>query len=64
MDDFDRFLEMGLRGMLDPVVASRPPVRRGTGSREVEHLIVPPADAIPATETVAVTASAVAAPQA
>ena len=28
MNDFDRYLEFGLRQMLDPVVASRVPARR------------------------------------
>lgn len=29
MNDFDTLLELKLRRMLDPVVARRPPVRRG-----------------------------------
>lgn len=29
MNDFDRLLEIKLRQMLDPVVATRPPTRRG-----------------------------------
>lgn len=29
MNDFDRLLELDLRRMLDPVVASEPPIRRG-----------------------------------
>lgn len=29
MDDFDRYLELQLRQMLDPVAAVRPPRRRG-----------------------------------
>jgi hypothetical protein len=29
MNDFDGFLELELKAMLDSVVASRPPVRRG-----------------------------------
>jgi hypothetical protein len=32
MNDFDRYLESGLRQMLDPVVATGAPRRRRTGS--------------------------------
>ena len=33
MNDFDTVLELRLRHLLDPVVASRPPIRRGWASR-------------------------------
>ena len=36
MNDFDRLLELRLRNMLDPVVAARPPVRRGRLKRSQE----------------------------
>ena len=37
MNDFDRFLELQLRQMLDPVVASQPPARRGRLGRILAH---------------------------
>jgi hypothetical protein len=70
MNDFDRILELRLRHLLDPVVASRPPLRRGRfdrGRRAV--LTVKPvgielaADAIPAVDPVAVTVPVVTNPQ-
>ena len=39
MNDFDRFLEFRLRHMLDPVVATRPPVRRGRHKRSQEPIL-------------------------
>ena len=33
MNDFDTVLELRLRHLLDPVVASRPPIRRGQANR-------------------------------
>jgi len=62
MNDFDRYLEHELRQMLDPVVARRPPTRRGRLGRAVEHAKVElPNEGIPAVEPVLVT-SAVPAP--
>ncbi|HEY3085733.1 MAG TPA: hypothetical protein VGK28_09765 [Candidatus Dormibacteraeota bacterium] len=62
MNDFDRILELRLRYLLDPVVASRPPVRRGRldgGRRAVLTVksvgIELAADAIPVVEPVVVT---------
>jgi hypothetical protein len=40
MNDFDRLLELGLRYMLDPVVAVRPPVRRGRRQRSPAPLLI------------------------
>ena len=37
MNDFDQFLELQLRRTLDPVVARRPPVRRGRLKRTPEQ---------------------------
>jgi hypothetical protein len=47
MDDFDRYLETELRVMLNPVVARRPPTRRGR-RKEAEQPAVPlvPADTL------------------
>jgi hypothetical protein len=59
MNDFDRLLELRLRHMLDPVVASQPPARRGKASRRRVVLTVQPvgielaAEAIPVVEPVA-----------
>jgi hypothetical protein len=39
MNDFDRLLELGLRYMLDPVVAARPPVRMGRQKRSQEPVL-------------------------
>lgn len=36
MNDFDRLLEVRLRQMLDPVVATRPPTPRGRSKRTRE----------------------------
>jgi hypothetical protein len=33
MNDFDTVLELRLRHLLDPVVATQPPIRRGRASR-------------------------------
>ena len=38
MNDFDRLLEIRLRQMLDPVVAIRPPTRRGRSNRDRKPL--------------------------
>jgi hypothetical protein len=43
MNDFDRFLERGLRNMLDPVVAVQPPPRKRRAERQPVLAIVPPA---------------------
>ena len=40
MNDFERYLETELRVMLDPVVARRPPPRRGQ-LEEAEQPVVP-----------------------
>ena len=69
MNDFDRYLELELRSMLDPVVATPPPSRKGRLSRPqkpiltivtaaVEH----PADGIPVIEPAVVTIPVPAAP--
>ncbi len=45
MNDFDTTLEHELRRMLDPVVALRPPARRGRNKRTPEAVLsVPPAE--------------------
>jgi hypothetical protein len=46
MNDFDRFLEIELREMLDPVAATQPPRRRGhrRTSRPVLAVLAPIAD--------------------
>jgi len=63
MNDFDRFLEMRLREMLDPVVARRPPMRRGQLGGAVEPARVELfTEAIPAVEPVGVTPAAPAPP--
>ena len=52
MDDFDRFLEIELKSMLGPIVARRPPTRRG---REEEASTPPhPAMDTPAVEPIPV----------
>jgi hypothetical protein len=62
MNEFDRILELGLRQLLDPVVASTPPARRGSKKAEkpilaiVKVPIEPIAEAFPAMEPVVVTA--------
>jgi len=62
MNDFDRTLELELRQLLDPVVASTPPARRGSKRAEkpilaiVKASIEPIVVAIPAMEPVVVTA--------
>jgi hypothetical protein len=61
MNDFDLTLELKLRNLLDPVVASTPPPRRG--SKKVTRPILaivqaasqPIAEAIPTMEPVVVT---------
>ena len=62
MNDFDKFLELKLRQMLDPVVASRPPARRGRLGRRRKLTLASeratielPAESIPAVEPIAVT---------
>jgi hypothetical protein len=60
MNDFDRYLESGLRQMLDPVVASGAPRRRrrtGSGLPLLAVMKAPielVADALPAVEPVAI----------
>lgn len=74
MNDFDRFLEVQLRQMLDPVAMSRPPARRGR--LEGPHMpivaIVPSvapavvelaAEAFPVVEPAVVTVQVAPAPQ-
>ena len=77
MNDFDRFLELQLRNMLDPVAASRPPDRGGRHERApilaIESAIgfVPMgavsggvmADAVPAIEPLPVTIAVAPLPQ-
>ena len=53
MNDFDRFLELKLRDMLDPVVAVQPPRRRRRQRQPVLAVLPPAAD--PVAESVAVT---------
>ena len=62
MNEFDQFLELKLRQMLDPVVATRPPTRRGRLKRPQKPILaVLPAtielaaEAIPVVEPVVVT---------
>jgi hypothetical protein len=45
MNDFDRVLEIRLRQMLDPVVATRPPTRRGKRDRKPHLAVLPPIEA-------------------
>lgn len=40
MDDFDRFLDLQLRRMLDPVVATPAPRRRGARPRAWQPILV------------------------
>ena len=68
MNDFDRFLERGLRSMLDPVVVTPPPVRVVRANRAVQPVLTVPApagapDATSAVEPVALTLPVSAAPQ-
>ena len=62
MNDFDRFLELELREMLDPVVAVQPPRRLGLAeaSRRILTLEIPVADY--ASEAVPVEPAAVTVP--
>jgi hypothetical protein len=49
MNEFDRFLEVELRLMLDPVVVARPPTRGGLrGPRKPVLAVVPPTIELPA----------------
>ena len=57
MNDFDRFLETQLKGMLDPVVATRPPVRAERTAATETVLAVDAPELIPAAEAVPVTIS-------
>jgi hypothetical protein len=56
MDDFDRFLEVELRKMLDPVVATKAPGRPGRrkAGRSLLALMAGPLQAIPPAEPVVV----------
>ena len=62
MNDFERLLELRLKHLLDPVVATVPPGRRSRRPRRLTVLTVQPAgielavEAIPAIEPVPVTA--------
>lgn len=61
MNDFDTLLEHKLRRMLDPVVARRPPVRKGRRPLRIERpvlTIVPPSEL--AVEAIPVTAAGIA----
>ena len=58
MNDFDTLLEQELRRMLDPVVATRPPTRRGLPDRPETVLTVQPAPLELAAEPVPVAVSA------
>jgi hypothetical protein len=40
MDDFDRILELQLRHLLDPVVASRPPARGHRPKRTPKPIVL------------------------
>ncbi len=40
MNDFDSFLELKLRRMLDPVVTARPPRRRRPGSKRTADTVL------------------------
>lgn len=55
MNDFERFLETQLKGMLDPVVASRPPIRGERPATTEPVLALDPPELAPAVETVPVT---------
>ncbi len=57
MNDFETLLEQELRRMLDPVVATRPPTRRGPLDRPEPVLTVQPAPIELAPEPVPVTVS-------
>jgi hypothetical protein len=49
MNEFDRFLEVELRLMLDPVVVVQPPARRGLREpRKPVLAVVPPTIELPA----------------
>jgi len=69
MNDFDRYLELNLRVMLDPVVAMPPPSRKGRLSRPEKPILAIvtaavelPADVIPAIEPAVVAIPVPAAP--
>jgi hypothetical protein len=62
MNDFDKFLELKLRQMLDPVVANRPPERKGRLRRPQRPILAIetatielPAESSRAVEPIAVT---------
>lgn len=62
MNDFDRYLEIELAQLLDPVVARRPPTRRGRPRPSREPVLLPlvvgeglAAEAIPVSDPVVVT---------
>jgi hypothetical protein len=67
MNDFDRYLEIELKDMLDHVAARRPPARRGRLKPAVEPIKLPVAverfavQAIPVVEPVVVVALPIAA---
>ena len=52
MNDFDRFLEMQLRHMLDPVVATPAPSRRLRRKRVSQPILTVEVPAGPATEAI------------
>ena len=61
MNDFDSLLELQLRHMLDPVVAQRPPARRGHRLTVQPVVTIPPPTADLVVEAVPVTTPMVAA---
>jgi len=62
MNDFDRYLETELRVMLNPVVARRPPTRRGRLKEAEQPAVQPlPVDALVA-ETIPVVVPVVTVP--
>jgi hypothetical protein len=70
MDDFDALLELRLRLLLDPVVASRPPTRRGRPDGRRRPILTVnsarielAAETIPVVEPVAVTLPVASIPQ-
>jgi len=61
MNDFDQILELKLRQLLDPVVATPPPARRARRPRSLQPILtvdgvgIGPPDGIPVLEPVVVT---------
>ncbi|HSS61885.1 MAG TPA: hypothetical protein VLK30_10565 [Candidatus Limnocylindrales bacterium] len=67
MNYFEQFLELKLRQMLDPVVATTPPRRRAKRPSQPTLVVVAPiavaGQAIPVAEPVVVTLAVVTSPQ-